>query len=123
MIIRIDTAKVTKSERGKEQPNGRCELDSQSASESFVLRYLAQKHGPLVSAQDLQSILHFKTPAALERSLRRGNLGIPMRRMPHRRGLYARVEDVAAYLDALPQVHEDFEDSRPEESRDGERER
>jgi hypothetical protein len=106
------TAKVTNSAREEGAPV--CPNAADCGSNSYVLSYLTGKHGLLIPSDALQAILHFKTASAFERSIRRGHLGIPLRRLPHRRGLFARVEDVAAYLDGLPQVNDDFETDRDE---------
>ena len=61
---------------------------------------LIETYGPLVSGRDLAKLAGFKSTDALRVAEQRGHLGFRVFRIEGRRGRFARVEDVAAWLDA-----------------------
>jgi hypothetical protein len=81
----------------------------QETSFELVARHLLEAHGPLLSVEALAQVLRYPSKGALERSLQRGHLPLPLVRVPHRRGSFALATEVARFLMSL-------ESSRPTES-------
>lgn len=61
---------------------------------------LLETYGPLISGRDLARIAGFRSTDALRVAEQRGRLGFEVFRIEGRRGRYARVEDVADWLEA-----------------------
>lgn len=59
---------------------------------------LRVNYGPEIEARDLRRIMGFRTITAFHRALASGKLGLDARRVAGRRGVFARVEDVAEWL-------------------------
>lgn len=66
-----------------------------------VLHQLLVQHGPLMDMRALAKVLCYPSRSALDQSVRRGHVGIALRRIPHRRGAYALTADVYQYLRGL----------------------
>ncbi len=62
---------------------------------------LMKQHGALIGAADLACLLGYRTTNALHQANRRGQLGIQLHSIPHRRGLLALTNDFAQWLAAL----------------------
>jgi prophage antirepressor-like protein len=62
---------------------------------------LMKQHGALIGAADLARLLGYRTTNALHQAKRRGQLGIQMHSIAHRRGHFALATDVAHWLAAL----------------------
>ena len=77
--------------------------------ERSISEHLMQKYGPLLDARALAETLKFPSVDALERSLERGHLRVPLRQMPHRRGTFALAHQVAHYLAGANE--QNFQDS------------
>lgn len=60
---------------------------------------LIETYGPLVSGRDLARLAGFKSTDALRIAEQRGRLGFRVFRIEGRRGRFARVEDVADWLE------------------------
>lgn len=60
---------------------------------------LSRLYGPLMHTSDLQQALRYRSADALRVARASGRLTIPMFSLPGRRGLFARTEDVARWLD------------------------
>lgn len=65
---------------------------------------LLSVHGPVMSSNDVQKVLHFRTVEGFRTARRTGRLKLEMFRDPGRRGLFAETKDVAAVLDAMVQL-------------------
>ena len=61
---------------------------------------LLEVYGPLVSGGELARLAGFRSTDALRMAEQRGRLGFQVFKIEGRRGRFARVEDVAAWLDA-----------------------
>jgi len=61
---------------------------------------LLEAYGPLVSGRELARLAGFKTTDALRMAEQRGRLGFQVFRINGRRGRFARIEDVASWLEA-----------------------
>lgn len=59
---------------------------------------LTDLYGPLVSGKTLRSILAFPTQAAFQQAAARNLLPVPVFSIEHRRGKFALVKDIAAWL-------------------------
>jgi len=59
---------------------------------------LLETYGPLVSGSDLARLAGFRTTDALRVAEQRGRLGFTVFKIAGRRGRFARVEDVAEWL-------------------------
>lgn len=68
---------------------------------SQALAQMLQEHGPLLDARAIAKVLRFPSTTALDQSLRRGHLRLPLRSWPHRKGCYALTEDVYEFLRGL----------------------
>ena len=71
-------------------------LDCEDLSTAWV----ANTYGVLIPAKDLARLLGFSSTAALRRAHATGRLSIPMFQLEGRRGWFAHVGDVCAYLRA-----------------------
>jgi hypothetical protein len=67
-------------------------------SESYIALFLMHRYGPMLTRDQLVSVLGFPTSEALERAVQRGSLKLKVVRIPNRRGMYALAPDVAKYL-------------------------
>lgn len=61
---------------------------------------LLDVYGPLISGRDLARLAGFRTTDALRVADQRGRLGFQVFRIEGRRGRFARVEEVADWLEA-----------------------
>lgn len=66
-----------------------------------IERSLFDRHGPLMADDNLRIALGYKSMEAFRQAMSRGTLGVPVFSIPHRRGKYALVKDVAAWLATL----------------------
>jgi hypothetical protein len=71
-----------------------------------LLQHLLAQYGPLLDMKALTKVLRFPSVGALDQCIRRGHLGLPLRRFPHRRGLFALASDVHTYLLSLEQIED-----------------
>lgn len=60
---------------------------------------LSQLYGPLMHTRDVQQALRYQSAEAVRVARASGRLKIRMFSLPGRRGLFARTEDVALWLD------------------------
>jgi hypothetical protein len=63
-------------------------------------RELTGRYGPLISNDDLRIALGYVSMDAFRQALARKTMPIPVFSLPNRRGKYALVKDVAAWLAA-----------------------
>jgi len=61
---------------------------------------LEEKFGPLMHARDIQQTLRFETNESFRVARHRGYLKLKMFAMPGRRGLFAKTEEVACFIEA-----------------------
>jgi len=59
---------------------------------------LLQQYGPLIGNDALRSALGYPSQDAFRQALARGRLPVPVFALPKRRGKFALVKDVAAWL-------------------------
>jgi len=76
------------------------------ATGDALLQHLLMQYGPLLDMRALTKVLQFPSVGALDQCIRRGHLDLPLRRFPHRRGLFALAQDVHAYLLTLEQIED-----------------
>ncbi|AWW74444.1 hypothetical protein CD351_08400 [Erythrobacter sp. KY5] len=62
---------------------------------------LIRDHGPLLSGEDLWRTLGFRNANAFRQAKLRGQLGVKVFQVEHRRGTYAFTKDVAEWLTKL----------------------
>ena len=62
---------------------------------------LFDRHGPLISDDDLRIALGYRSMEAFRQAMSRGTLAVPVFSIPNRRGKYALVKDVAKWLVVL----------------------
>jgi len=60
---------------------------------------LEARYGPIVDAKTICKLLYFPNVTALKHARARGKLGFRVVQLEARRGVFARTEDVAAYLE------------------------
>ncbi|HEY8585864.1 MAG TPA: hypothetical protein VIL60_03945 [Rhodanobacter sp.] len=58
---------------------------------------------PLIGGEELRVALGYPTAEALRQAMSRGTVPVPVFAVPHRRGKYALVRDIAAWLATLRQ--------------------
>lgn len=59
---------------------------------------MLRQYGPVIGGTSLYSALGFKSYAAFYRSMKRGEIGVPVFTLPSRRGWFALTSEVAAWL-------------------------
>ena len=64
---------------------------------------LARYNAPLLGGDDLRSALGYPSAEALRQAISRGTVPVPVFAVEHRRGKFALVKDVAAWLATLRQ--------------------
>lgn len=65
---------------------------------------LEQKYGPIISGPDLWKVLGFRSGEAFRQANHRGRVPVQTVKLPGRQGRFARVEDVAVWLEKLDQM-------------------
>ena len=77
---------------------------------------LALRYGPLLTTQEVAEVLRYRSPQAVLKARMRGNLPVPMTRLPSRRGWFMSSHALAKYLagvELLPAAaRDDNQDSR-----------
>lgn len=76
-------------------------------TESYIAFFLMHRYGPMLTRDQLVSVLGFPTSEALERAVQRGSLKLKVVRIPNRRGMYALAPDVAKYLVEISRTESD----------------
>ncbi|MBB5192295.1 hypothetical protein HNQ50_003036 [Silvimonas terrae] len=61
-------------------------------------RDLFDRHGPMVGGSALLRLLGYATTVAFRQALARGTLPVPVFTIPHRRGKFALVKDIASWM-------------------------
>lgn len=59
---------------------------------------LVKRYGPLLTTQEVAEVLRFRSPQAVLKARTRGNLPVPMTRLPSRRGWFMSSHGLAKYL-------------------------
>jgi hypothetical protein len=72
--------------------------DSLQALALSLERDLFDRHGPLISDDDLREALGYKTMDAFRQAITRKRVAVPVFPLEKRRGKYALVKDVALWL-------------------------
>ncbi|QSI33252.1 hypothetical protein GNX71_28260 [Variovorax sp. RKNM96] len=89
------------SQADVESPEPAKEMASDVASattQRLVTEFLMDRYGPVLDMTALAKVLKYRTVAALEQSILRGNLPIAILKLQHRRGTYFLAEEVARFL-------------------------
>lgn len=60
---------------------------------------LASKYGPLMSLKDVAEVLKFPTIDSVRKALARRTLTLAITRLPNRREIFVKTNEVAAYVD------------------------
>ncbi len=81
-------------------------------AEAQIGFFLMHRYGPMLTRDQLVSVLGFPSSEAFERAVQRGSLNLNVVRIPNRRGMYALAPDVAKYLVEIAQVESDLSDER-----------
>lgn len=63
---------------------------------------MLRQFGPLLSGENLRKVLGFKTAAAFGQAARDGRLGVRVFEIEGRRGRFALTQDVAKWVESLP---------------------
>ena len=58
---------------------------------------------PLIGGEELRAALGYPTAEALRQAISRGTVPVPVFAVPHRRGKFALIRDIAAWLATLRQ--------------------
>lgn len=72
-----------------------------SEGEHGLASVLRREYGQLLTTADLAVVLNYTTVQAVQRAIWRGRFPIHTQKIEGRRGHFARVEDVATYLEGL----------------------
>jgi hypothetical protein len=72
--------------------------DNNAELVDLLRRDLLQRYGPMVGDDDLRAALGYKSMDALRQGLARKTVPVPVFSVPHRRGKFALVQDIAAWL-------------------------
>jgi hypothetical protein len=64
---------------------------------------LIARYGELLSLREVASVLKYPSNEALRQAHRRGALGFPLTKIPHRRGWFASARDIANVLNSIDQ--------------------
>jgi len=59
---------------------------------------LSSQHGPLLGGAELVRILGYRTSAAFRQAHKRGQISVPIFKLPDRRGYYALTHEVAEWI-------------------------
>lgn len=59
------------------------------------LQLLCEKYGPMMNSRDVQTALRYRTLGGFRAARHLGTINLEMFRIPGRRGLFAKTEDVA----------------------------
>lgn len=65
------------------------------------LQRLIQKYGELLTVKELATVLRYPSAGAIRTAAHRGHLPVRLYAFSHRRGKFAKVEEVAACLHAM----------------------
>ncbi len=69
---------------------------------SIILeRDLMNRYGPIIGRDDLRKALGYKTDDAFRQALSRNTIPIPVFEIEHRKGKFALVKDLAAWLETM----------------------
>ena len=63
-----------------------------------VLRFLMEKHGPLLDREAIVKVFRFPSGAAYDRCRQRGQFDLHLVRVPNRSGFFASAHDAAKHL-------------------------
>ena len=74
---------------------------NRQAAEADLFSVLLATHGPLMGGADLRRALGLPSPAAFRQARRRGQIGVAVFAVPHRKGTFALTNDVAHWLVGL----------------------
>lgn len=60
---------------------------------------LESRYGPLMSLKDIAEVLKYPSADAVRKALSRKTLALPTTRLPNRREIFIRTNEIAGYLD------------------------
>ena len=63
-----------------------------------LTRILSSQHGPLLGGAELVRVLGYRTSAAFRQAHKRGQISVPVFKLPDRRGYYALTHEVAEWI-------------------------
>lgn len=78
---------------GTSSPGTKVEGLARSLEQDLLMRY-----GPMIGQDDLRQALGYASLASFRQAYCRGQLPVPVFAIPHRRGKYALVKDLALWL-------------------------
>ncbi len=78
-------------------------LPSPSLADLLERDLLTRYGSPLIGGEELRTALGYPSTEALRQALARGTVPVPVFAVPHRRGKFALVKDVAGWLARLRQ--------------------
>ena len=70
------------------------------ASEHLLARLMMERYGAVIGGRDLRTLLGFRSSTAFGQAVRRGDISIRFFKLPRRRGYFALVTEIAAWLQA-----------------------
>ncbi len=73
-------------------------MKDRGAIQEEIVGRLTQSHGEVVGGDSLRQILGFATKPGMARAIRQGRVALPTFHIPGRRGYFALVTDIAAWL-------------------------
>ena len=62
---------------------------------------IAREHGPILACPALWRVLGYRSADAFRKAVQRGTVPVETFSIPHRRGRFARTDDVITWLDGL----------------------
>jgi len=76
-----------------------------------LMKWMLEKHGPLIGGNDLYAALGYRTYAAFHRARMSGDIHVEVFPIEGRRGFFALTADVAAWLQHQVTKHRKKEDA------------
>ena len=76
------------------------EKNPPGASEHLLTRLMLERYGVVVGGRDLRTLLGFRSSTAFGQAVRRGDMPIRFFKLPRRRGYFALVTEIAAWVQA-----------------------
>jgi len=70
------------------------------ASEHLLALLMMERYGAVIGGRDLRTLLGFRSTTAFGQAVRRGDIPIQFFKLPRRRGYFALVTEIAAWLQA-----------------------
>lgn len=74
--------------------------DLPGASEHLLARLMMERYGAVIGGRNLRTLLGFRSSTAFGQAVCRGDIPIRFFKLPRRRGYFALVTEIAAWLQA-----------------------